>query len=72
MGAKSVEPHVDDLPPEDRAAARAKIKSSRDIKPTDDQIALALQVFEIVKDYSKVSTLISVASHTLEDALKRE
>ena len=64
--------HPDDLPPEERAGVRKAEKDYRSIKPTDEQVKLALQVFTEVKDYSKVSTLISAAAQTLEDALKRE
>ena len=64
--------HTDDLPPEERAGVRKAEKDYRSIRPTDEQVKLALQVFTEVKDYSKVSTLISVAAQTLEDALKRK
>lgn len=63
--------HLDDLPPEERAAAKKKVKDARSIPPTPAQVELALKVFQDVKDYSKVSTLISAASQTIEDALKR-
>lgn len=70
MGIES-STHIDDLPPENRAAAKKVVADHRAIKPTPEQIALALKVFTEVKDYSKVSTLISAAAQTLEDALKR-
>ncbi len=63
--------HVDDLPPEERAGVKKKVADARAIKPTREQIELAMQVFINVRDYAKVSTLISAAAQTLEDALKR-
>ena len=63
--------HDDDLPPEERAGVKKGKADARAIKPTDLQVQIAMSVFINVKDYSKVSTLISAASQTLEDALKR-
>jgi hypothetical protein len=61
---------IDELPPEDR---REAVREKNRVKPapTKEQIDLALQILELCKDYSKMTSLMSAASTTLQDALKR-
>lgn len=63
--------HIDDLPPEERAAARKKVVDSRSKPPTAAQVKLAQFVLKETKDYSQVRVLITAAAQTIEDALKR-
>jgi hypothetical protein len=61
---------IEALPPEARREALAE-KNRPKPQPTKEQVDLAVTILRECKDYSKVTTLISEVSKTLQDALAR-